>query len=115
MKTDFVCHTNGKGLWTKEKKDVRVKEVLINYYDEENHFGELIAKFDQRNWQINVHGLVYTDPQWIKEFREELKNKHGFSDKAVKDISYSEQGMQGTNYISMDVGKHFLKEWRFNK
>jgi hypothetical protein len=29
----------------------------------------------------------------------------------VVDICYSEQGMQGDNYVSLDVGKDFLDSW----
>jgi len=27
------------------------------------------------------------------------------------DLCYSEQGMQGDNYVSLDVGKDFLDSW----
>jgi hypothetical protein len=30
----------------------------------------------------------------------------------VVDLCYSEQGMQGDNYVSLDVGKDFLDSWR---
>jgi hypothetical protein len=29
----------------------------------------------------------------------------------VVDLCYSEQGMQGDNYVSLDVGKEFLDSW----
>ena len=31
--------------------------------------------------------------------------------KAFRMVDYSEQGMQGYDYVSMDVGKAFLDEW----
>jgi hypothetical protein len=34
----------------------------------------------------------------------------GFTRNAVNDINYSEQGMQGYNFVSMDVGPEFLRE-----
>jgi hypothetical protein len=34
----------------------------------------------------------------------------GFSVQALADISYSEQGMQGETYVSLDVGLDFLTE-----
>ena len=27
------------------------------------------------------------------------------------DVSYSEQGMQGDNYVSLDVGDQFIASW----
>ena len=52
-------------------------------------------------------GLIYTDPLFLEEFKlllaqESLDNS---------DISYSEQGMQGDDYVSFDVGYNFLKSW----
>jgi hypothetical protein len=57
-------------------------------------------------------GLIYTDALWMNEFRQQLV-KLGFSKKAAKDVSYSEQGMQSDYFVSMDVGEEFLKEWDF--
>lgn len=110
MKVDFVCKTDGNGLWSREKKEVNIKAIYINYRDEQEDFGELVAVFDARKWQLSKHGLIYTDKLWIREFRKNLKAL-GFSDKAVKDVDYSEQGMQSDNYVSMSVGKKFLSEW----
>jgi hypothetical protein len=39
-----------------------------------------------------------------------MENVLGFSPDAILDVSYSEQGMQGDNYVSMDVGPQFLLE-----
>lgn len=117
MKTNIVIETNGKGLWSDEARKVHVISLSVPYTDadeetdEEPTFGELQAKFALKTWNNNKHGLVYTDPKWIKEFRNSLVEM-GFSAAAAKDVSYSEQGMQGRNYVSMDVGKKFLKEWK---
>jgi hypothetical protein len=34
----------------------------------------------------------------------------GFSVQALADIDYSEAGMQGDNFVSMDVGGDFIRE-----
>ena len=39
-----------------------------------------------------------------------MENVLGFGPDAILDVSYSEQGMQGHNYVSMDVGKQFILE-----
>lgn len=36
----------------------------------------------------------------------------GFSQKALRGIDYTEQGMQGRNYVSMQVNTAFVEEWR---
>ena len=110
MRVNFVCNTDGNGLWSREKKEVKIHRIDINYRDDENQFAELIACFNQRTWSLSKHGLIYTDKLWIREFRKELQNL-GFSEKATRDVDYSEQGMQGDNFVSLDVGKSFLKEW----
>lgn len=55
------------------------------------------------------HGIIYTDKNWIKDLKSYLTSL-GYSNKAVKEVDYSEAGMQRTNYVSLDVGKVFLKE-----
>lgn len=113
MKVNFTCNTDGKGLWSREKKQVKVHKLDILFYHIDSrtgYTGELAAYFNKRTWQLSKHGLIYTDKLWIKEFRDNLKTL-GFSEKAVKDVDFSEQGMQGDNYVSMDVGKYFLNEW----
>jgi hypothetical protein len=72
-------------------------------------FGELRAYFDSAEWDTDNDGLIYTDKVWMSGFRECMKTL-GFSDAAVEDISYSEAGMQGDNYVSMDVGGDFVRE-----
>ena len=56
-----------------------------------------------------LDGLIYSDPQWIKEFRLLLK-AHGFSYAAAENVDYSEKGMQGVNYVSLDAGRTFIFE-----
>jgi hypothetical protein len=46
---------------------------------------------------------------WINEFRA-LMRSLGFTRNAVNDISYSEQGMQGDSFVSMDVDADFMRE-----
>jgi hypothetical protein len=108
-KVNWHIHTNGKGLWSKQAKLVRVIDVWVSYVNDEGTFGELCAEFDTKDWNPDVDGLIYTDDQWIGEFRALMKTL-GFSPMAVEDISYSEQGMQGDSYVSMDIGKKFIEE-----
>lgn len=105
----WQIHTAGDGYWSSDPKSVKVTQVELVYVDEEGDFGELQAFFDTTSWNCDKHGLIYTDSQWIDEFRS-LMRTLGFSTRACDDISYSEQGMQGYNFVSMDVGEDFLRE-----
>jgi hypothetical protein len=88
---------------------VKIDRVRLAYLDDELDFGELRAYFDAREWDTNTDGLIYTDPTWIESFRNCMATL-GFSEAALQDIDYSEAGMQGSNYVSMDVGGDFVRE-----
>jgi hypothetical protein len=106
---NFRTQTNGRGLWSATEKFVSINRVRLAYLDDELDFGELRAYFDSAEWDTDNDGLIYTDKVWMSGFRECMKTL-GFSDAAVEDISYSEAGMQGDNYVSMDVGGDFVRE-----
>lgn len=115
LKLNCECPTNGKGLWSNETKKVKHSKAIIDVRDwsikENNLYGELMVFFSKKSWNPDKHGLIYTDPLWIKNFRSYLKNNLGFSKKAIKDVDFSEQGMQGNNYVSLDIGEIFVKEY----
>lgn len=112
--------TNGKGLWSSVKTSVTIVDMIVDQmscdYDEGDidfpDFGELKVVFDLDTWNTDTDGLIYTDPQFIKELRAFL-DSHGLPG---KDVCYSEQGMQGGNYVSLDVGAKFMRAWsdKFN-
>ncbi len=113
-----VAKTAGNGLWSRDiRKVVHSKAELclwddqLDDYVNRNHpikFAELRVYFPKKNWDVTKHGLIYTDRQWIKDFRASLKEL-GFSDSSVKKVDYTEQGMQGDNYVSLDVDSAFIK------
>ena len=103
------CTTDGSGCWSNHKRTVILKNAEVTYCADDKKFGELRVYFDKRTWNVKQHGLIYTDRQFIKEFRLVLQ-KLGFSAEESK-INYSEQGMQGDDYISLDVGEMFLKAY----
>ena len=109
----IIFNTSGNGLWSSEDRAVRIKNMAIGYIDDEftagkyPTFGELRVQFDTKTWDVNKHGLIYTDKGFLRELREFL-DAHGLEG---KDVDYSEQGMQGDDYVSLDVGGKFLKVW----
>lgn len=109
-RVNFVTRTDGNGYWSKSVKTVTINRVRLAYVNEEGDFGELRAYFDTRDWDVDTDGLIYTDMMWKHSFLTCMENEMGFSPDAILDLSYSEQGMQGDNYVSMDVGAQFILE-----
>jgi hypothetical protein len=109
---NIVLHTRGDGFWSEQAKPVTVTGFDLAYVNDEGTFGELRVYFDTATWNVNKDGLIYTDNLFIRELRTYLCGQllNG------KDVDYSEQGMQGRDYVSCDVGANFLKSWqqRFN-
>jgi len=101
MKT-FTLETDGKGLWSKIKKKVKVTKVKYGKWDGK----ELCLYFNKKSWDVEKYGLIYTDRRFINDFRKYLISK-GIPKKAAIDIDYTEQGMQGDDYVSLEYGKTF--------
>lgn len=99
--------TNGQGYWSNVAGEVKITGLDVAYVNDEGNFGELRVYFDTKSWDVDANGLIYTDKQFMKELRDLLTGM-GF---ASDDVGYSEQGMQGDDYVSCDVGIKFLKSF----
>jgi hypothetical protein len=102
-----ILNTDGSGYWSRTATQVAVTDMQIGYVNAERDFGELCVYFDTQDWDCNKLGLIYTDRLWLKELGEYLDNL-GLPG---TDVSYSEQGMQGDDYVSLDVGADFITAW----
>ena len=113
---DFVLNTAGDGYWSNVAKTVRINKIAFCVCedvlddDEELEYGEFRAYFNENDWDINADGFIYTDRQFYCELAAALSSM-GFSAEAVNGFYYSEQGMQGDDYVSFDAGKEFLDAW----
>ena len=105
-----TLNTNGKGYWSRTAKAVEIVDMRVAYINDEKDFGELRVYFNTDTWDVNTMGLIYTD----KQFRQELNAF--LTAQGLAEADYSEQGMQGDNYVSLDVGAEFLSTWerKFN-
>lgn len=101
-----TLHTNGRGLWSNTAAAVAVVGIDLSYENDEGDFGELRIYFDRKSWNVAAVGLIYTDPLFLKELRAALRDA-GLS----INVEYSEQGMQGGNYVSLDVEEEFINDW----
>jgi hypothetical protein len=108
MKIDTVLTTDGHGYWSRAQKQVRCTRLSVPYIDADtNDFGELRVYFDTTTWDVDQDGLIYTDKKFMRELRDFL-NTMGLDG---SDVDYSEQGMQGDDYVSCDVRGKFLATW----
>ena len=107
FKMDVVLNTDGNGLWSQSIKAVRIMYIELMYDTEAPDGGELCVYFDGSTWDVDEDGLIYTD----KLFLEQLRCMLAADGLSYKDVDYSEQGMQGADYVSLDVGADFINSW----
>lgn len=101
---DVEIWTDGLGLWTSRKEPVRITGVSIEYIDRINSYVELDVHLDTTTWNTKEFGLIYTDRLFLKGLRQLLTSK-GLDGDA---IDYTEQGMQGDSYVSIEAGATFI-------
>jgi len=101
-----IFNTKGDGYWSRARKAVEIVDMQLGYISDELDFGELRIYFNTETWDTRKDGLIYTDGQFFEDVTNFLvEHELGL------DVSYSEQGMQGNDYVSCDVGPKFLKSW----
>ena len=95
--------TCGDGYWSTVAKDVFVESInmYISADEEEGCDGDLQAYFTEETWN-DSYGLIYTDSEFLHCVHTALFLA-GISTEVVEDVCYSEQGMQGDDYVSMDA------------
>lgn len=101
-----TLNTSGDGYWSEVAKPVQVLGMDIGYVSDDREFGELRVYFNTDTWDVYKDGLIYTDRQFYVELQALIKQQG-----LVVDLSYSEQGMQGDDYVSLDVGAEFIASW----
>jgi hypothetical protein len=107
-----IFNTSGDGYWSRVvNAQVCITDIQLGqgtqWEGESEIFGELRVYFDTETWDVNKHGLIYTDRLFIKQLQKFL-TAHGLPG---DDVCYSEQGMQGDDYVSLDAGTEFYKAW----
>jgi len=97
-----TLHTDGKGYWSSVKRAVDINNITINGINEESDFAELCVHFDTNTWDVDADGLIYTDYRFMDELRK-LLQRAGFTAEEAACVDFSEQGMQGDDYVSCDI------------
>lgn len=103
--------TNGDGLWSDKQKEVKLLSIEIAFYNDEDvnsldfdpagQSGSANIEFDTETWDVDTDGLIYTDSV-IEKINELLAEQLGYSN-TEEVLHWSEQGMQGDDYLSFDV------------
>jgi len=107
IEVDFICSTNGQGYWNSVQKDVHSQLLKLHISDlDGKKYAELCVYFNLDTWNIQKDGLIYTDPLWLEELKRQLHKIIGSAN-----VSYSEQGMQGYDYVSLDTSPEFIWSW----
>jgi hypothetical protein len=109
-KVNAKLNTAGDGYWSTVAKAVEITHLQLSYTNDELDFGELCVYFNTATWDVRKDGLIYTDSLFLEDLCLMLDNM-GFD---ASDVSYSEQGMQGSNYVSLDVGECFINTFMQN-
>ncbi len=103
-----IFNTSGDGYWSRVfNAQVLITDMTLGYISDELDFGELRVHFDKQ-WDVRKDGLIYTDSLFLEMLQNKL-TECGF---AGGDVAYSEQGMQGDDYVSLDVGAEFLQSFK---
>lgn len=123
-KTPMICSTNGKGLWSSDirttpifKIEMEVGGSYLNLFTYSPVLPiHLKVYFPKKSWDLEKNGLIYTDKKWIKEFREGFKASFPHLSWLASHIDYTEQGMQGVNYVSLECSLFSMNHIKkFNK
>lgn len=104
--TAVTFSTSGVGYWSSTAKTVEIVDMRLGYVADDKEFGELRVYFNTDTWDVNTDGLIYTDKGFYADLQEFIKQQG-----LVVDLCYSEQGMQGDDYVSLDVGAEFIASW----
>ena len=105
-----VFNTAGDGYWSRTAKAVEITDMRLTWVGEDKDFGELLVFFNTADWDVNKDGLIYTDSEFLHDLNAFLVEQ------GLCPVTYSEQGMQGDDYVSLDVEDEFIALWerKFN-
>jgi len=105
-----IFNTSGDGYWSRTAKSVEIVDMRLGFVGDDKEFGELCVYFNTADWDVKTDGLIYTDNEFLHELNVFLVEQ------GLCPVTYSEQGMQGDDYVSLDVEEEFLALWeaKFN-
>lgn len=95
-----------RGLWGKHAEPIEfeVSEAEVVYGDAESENGFVSLNIRLSGYQADQHGLIYTDSTFLASLKAVLAQA-GMDGEA---LHYSEAGMQGDDYVNLDVSFYTL-------
>lgn len=93
---NWAIQTGGDGLWSSRSAVVEITEISISW-DGKGHV-EVNVTFDPNTWNVEHHGLIYTDRLFLEGLRRKFAELLGHNIA----LDYTEQGMQGEDYVSLE-------------
>ena len=112
---DEMLTFGGNSMWSDEgKQQVRVVKLEMELYEADEDMGGMAGdlRVYVEGWDTAAQGLIYTDEQFGEDARQ-LVDKllratctwmtEDVLFDVVDEVGYSEQGMQGDDYVSMDA------------
>jgi hypothetical protein len=94
--------TDGRGYWSDVAKRVFVQRMEMDFDLEDPECAQDLEIFFSKSWDIGRDGLIYTDDTFI-EYVHNFLRQVGIDEAIVRDVHYSEQGMQSRKYVSCDA------------
>jgi hypothetical protein len=80
------------------------------YISADETWSEMRVYFDTSSWDVYSVGLIYTDDAWLVGFKQ-LLIELGFNQAQADSVEYSEQGMQGDDFVSLDAETPMIAAW----
>ncbi len=101
-----IFNTSGGGMWSSVEGPVVITSIHADY--SADGWGSLYVNFDIASWDVDANGLIYTDDQFLEELQQWMIERGVAS--AAEGISYSEQGMQGDDYVHFDLSAETARQ-----
>ena len=92
----WAIQTGGDGLWSSRSAIVEVTSLTVKW--EGGNMVEINVSFDPNTWSVEHYGLIYTDKLFLEGLRQKISELCGNN----TTLDYTEQGMQGEDYVSLE-------------
>ena len=92
----WAIQTGGDGLWSSRSAIVEVTSLTVKW--EGGKVVEINVSFDPNTWSVEHYGLIYTDKLFLEGLRQKISELCGNN----TTLDYTEQGMQGEDYVSLE-------------